>query len=386
MDSTIIHEENRCYTVSTDRKNLIKYHWHNGDIVELPHTIEAVSPFALANMRYIKTVILPVSLKSIGKGAFCECTSLQTIVFLNLEQKLIVGKSAFWKCYSLDQINLPRNTVSIPDGCFEDCRKLRSIIIPDGVQHIDNYPFKGCDQLTTIFIGKNVEHISQKAFDFASSLSTILVHKDNVRFSTFYGTLLSGQTLYRIPEAFNCNGNSPKNTNIILKDILYKCSSIYEGALRNTNIKYLLIPNNISRIGYEAFEGCKNLQEIHFQDQSKITYIGMRTFANCKNLKLIVIPAGVGIIGYKAFENCTSIRAIYLPASVWRIHIEAFSNCNNLKAIFFSHIKSGNRHIEKGTHLKLPNNSCKIIVPCEEKDYFESILSKNKEDIMLKKK
>lgn len=191
MDSIIIHEENLCYTISSDRKNLIKYNWLNGDTVELPHTIETIGPFAFANMKHIKTVILSTGLKSIGMGAFCECSSLQSIVFLNYEQKLIVGKSAFWKCYSLENINLPRNTVSIPDRCFEDCRKLQSIIIPDGVQCIGNYPFKGCNKLTTIFIGKDAEHISQKSFDLASSLSAILVHKDNSSFSTLYGILIS---------------------------------------------------------------------------------------------------------------------------------------------------------------------------------------------------
>lgn len=111
----------------------------------------------------------------------------------------------------------------------------------------------------------------------------------------------------------------------------------------------------------------------------------MRTFANCTNLKLIVIPVGVGIIGYKAFENCASIKAIYLPSSVWRIHMEAFSNCNALKMIFFSPVKRGNRHIEKGSRIILPNNNCKIIVPLEEKDFFEEVFAKNTENFLLEK-
>lgn len=384
-NSITINELHLCYTISPDGKELIKYHWHNGDIIELPASIESIGPFALTNMKHIKTVILPIGLNSIGKGAFCECSSLQSIVFLGSDHKLAIDKQAFWKCFSLENINLPQKTTVISDRCFEDCRNLQTLILPDGVKSIGDFAFKGCDRLTTIFIGNDTEHISKSAFDFACSLSAILVHKDNSHFSTYYGILIRGQNLFRIPEAFNCNSNSPKKLNNVLKEALSKCSSIDEGAFRNTNIKYSLIPNNINRIGYEAFEGCKNLQEIHFQNQSKITHIGMRTFANCTNLKLIVIPAGVGIIGYKAFENCTSIKAIYLPSSVWRIHMEAFSNCNALKMIFFSPVKRGYRHIEKGSQIILPNKNCKIIVPLEEKDFFEEVFAKNTENFLLKK-
>lgn len=78
-NSITINEFHLCYTISPDGKELIKYHWHNGDIIELPASIESVGPFALANMKHIKTVILPIGLNSIGKGAFCECSSLQSI-------------------------------------------------------------------------------------------------------------------------------------------------------------------------------------------------------------------------------------------------------------------------------------------------------------------
>lgn len=381
-DCIIIKDDDMCLSISTDRKSLVKCHWCNGEILKLPQTIENINPFAIANFKHITTVILPPTLKNIGRGAFCECTSLNTVLFQNHKQEISINKQAFWKCYSLENINLPSNIISIPESCFEDCKNLQQLILPKSLKSIEKYSFKGCKSLSTIFIEQNVEYISPNAFDFTESLTSISVHQNNSKFKSFYGILFEGNTIYRIPEAYNCSGMTTKKTNIVIAEALSKCSAIGEGAFRNTNIQYLYIPTNINSIFYRAFECCFHLKEIHFQDGVNIKYLGWETFANCIRLKLIIIPSSVGVIGHNAFVNCSDLQVVYIPASVWRIKNDAFEKCKKLRAIIFVPSKGKIRHLEKGSQWIKTDANCRILVPLSEIDYFKRVFSDNANKIL----
>lgn len=376
-DSIVIKDGGTCFSLSADLKSLVKCHRCDGEVLKLPETIENINPFAIANFKHITTVFLPATLKNIGKGAFCECSSLNTVLFQNNKQEVSINRQAFWKCYSLENINLPNNIISIPESCFEDCKNLQQLILPEGLKRIEKYSFKGCKKLSAIFIGQNVEYISPNAFDFTESLISILVHKDNSKFKSLYGILFEGDTIYRIPEAYDCIGTTAKQTNIIIAEVLNKCSAIGEGAFRNTNIQYLNIPRNINCIFYKAFECCFHLKEIHFQDGVNIKYLGWGTFANCISLKQVIIPNSVGIIGHNAFANCSDLQVVYIPASVWRIKNDAFEKCVNLRAIIFVPSKGKIRHLEEGSQWMSTGVNCRVLVPSSEIEYFKRIFSDN---------
>ncbi|GFI13452.1 hypothetical protein IMSAGC008_00985 [Muribaculaceae bacterium] len=144
-DCITIIENGMCLSISTDLKNLIKCHWCDGDILKLPHSIENIKPFACAYLKHISTVYLPNAIKCIGRGAFCECISLEAIIFPNSKQEICIGNQAFWKCYSLEQINLPLNLTSIPEMCFEDCHNLQQLILSKGLKRIEKYSFQICN-------------------------------------------------------------------------------------------------------------------------------------------------------------------------------------------------------------------------------------------------
>lgn len=376
-DELIIQERDRCYSVCSDRRILIKYHWHIGEDLTIPEGIEVIGAFALSNMTHITQVHIPQSILKIGRGAFCGCTSLKSVIFRSTSHLVTLDYQTFWKCYSLESINLPNNIETIPEGCFEDCRSIQQIILPNKLKQICKYSFKGCKNTQALFIGAEVDNISSNAFDEMKNLSSIIVHSDNPKFSSFYGILFENESIHRIPEAFNCMGDKVKEMNIVLKYAINKCNAFMEGAFRNTNIQYLYIPKTIRTISYKAFEGCVHLKEIHFQEGIQIGFIGWRTFGNCYNLKTIVLPHGVGIVGHNAFENCTSLKVVYLPSSVWRIKHDAFCACKNLRAIVFAKLKEHERHLEKTTHISLPNEDCKIIIPKDEKEYFQEVFKEN---------
>lgn len=98
----------------------------------------------------------------------------------------------------------------------------------------------------------------------------------------------------------------------------------------NTLIKNIILPKYTRSIGWDAFEGCIQLETI--QIPSKISYIGASAFNYCTSLKTITFEGNsLTHIDNWAFSDCP-IKSIYIPASVIQIGWGAFS-CPQLQEI-----------------------------------------------------
>ena len=85
---------------------------------------------------------------------------------------------------------------------------------------------------------------------------------------------------------------------------------IEDGVLMKYNGKDydVVVPDNVTSIGDEAFLGCHGLTSVTIPNS--VTSIGEEVFAGCHNLTSITIPSGVTIIGKKAFVGCTGLTNI----------------------------------------------------------------------------
>lgn len=96
-------------------------------------------------------------------------------------------------------------------------------------------------------------------------------------------------------------------------------------------LKYVSIPNSVTKIGDEAFFQCKNLTNVLLPDSIK--QIGREAFSLCSSLNKVTIPKGVTSIKYKAFYNCENLKSILMQEGITTIGREAFENCYNLTNI-----------------------------------------------------
>lgn len=96
-------------------------------------------------------------------------------------------------------------------------------------------------------------------------------------------------------------------------------------------LKQILLPNNVTRIGWGAFYGCSSLTSINIPNS--VTTIGASAFKSCPSLTNINIPNSVTTIGDEAFLFCTSLANINIPNSVTKIGIYAFRGCNSLTIV-----------------------------------------------------
>ena len=157
----------------------------------VPHGTTKIGSYAFASYDGLKSVIIPNTVKSVGRcafnhsgltkvivdsekidrAAFKDCQSLKTVTMGNNVTN--IGEDAFWGCESLTSIEIPNSVTSIGTGAFGCCESLTSVVIGNSVTSIGLSAFYKCSSLTSIEIPDSVESIGRSAFYGCSSLTSI---------------------------------------------------------------------------------------------------------------------------------------------------------------------------------------------------------------------
>ncbi len=104
--------------------------------------------------------------------------------------------------------------------------------------------------------------------------------------------------------------------------------------IKNT-LKHINIAAEVESIDKRAFEGCRSLESVRFEEGSQLKSIGKNAFNACRALKTIEIPASVEVIDECAFYECESLESISFAegSKLKSIDREAFADCYALKTI-----------------------------------------------------
>ena len=100
-----------------------------------------------------------------------------------------------------------------------------------------------------------------------------------------------------------------------------------------SNLKSVIIPSSVKRIGEYAFAGCTGLTTIAIPNST--TDIGKRAFIHCQNMKSISFGNSLQSIGSHAFYTCKSLTSLILPNSLKSIEYGIFENCSSLTSVVF---------------------------------------------------
>lgn len=112
----------------------------------------------------------------------------------------------------------------------------------------------------------------------------------------------------------------------------YTVTSIGSKCFEKQSLKGVVIPETVTSIGNNAFQGCKNLVSVTFKGAPSTITVGNNAFQNCGKLKSINLPAAKRI-GSLAFENCTSLEELVLEMGTEEIGDWCFRNCTSLKKL-----------------------------------------------------
>ena len=112
-------------------------------------------------------------------------------------------------------------------------------------------------------------------------------------------------------------------------------TKILANAVANiTTISNITIPESVTTIGNNAFEGTK-ISKITIP--SSVTSIGADAFDGCSNLTTVTFNANVKTFG-NWFEGLSKLTTINIPASVTTISNNAFNGCTSLTNVTFGNV------------------------------------------------
>jgi hypothetical protein len=119
-------------------------------------------------------------------------------------------------------------------------------------------------------------------------------------------------------------------------------NGLFKGA---ENLETVYLSNEITKIGDDAFNGCKSLKYFRYGGEkdttetfvlpSKLRSIGNSAFSGCSSAEFgdIVFNTNVNVIGSNAFRNCTKIESITVESENAVIKDNAFFNCINTEEL-----------------------------------------------------
>ncbi|MBO5800315.1 MAG: leucine-rich repeat protein [Paludibacteraceae bacterium] len=375
--------------------------------VVIPNLVTSIGDSTFMGCSNLQNVVIPNSVTSIGNKAFFGCSNLQNVVIPNSVTS--IGNKAFLGCSNLQNVVIPISVTSIGENAFFGCSNLQNVVIPKSVTSIGNRPFFGCYNLQSVTIeALTPPRIIRDFFWGVDSIPTIYVPADSVEkykaaegWKKFADKIqpiklsvsqeqefeftYEGQTLkYEVTAENEVSvGKLDKNlsgdliipSNVTLGEKKYKVTRIGDEAFYGCkNLQSVVIPNSVTSIGREAFSGCENLQSVMFEftykgqtlkyevtaenevsvkklddnplgdvvipskvtlgkKKYKVTRIGDEAFYNRDFLQNVVIPNSVTSIGEKAFLGCKNLQSVVIPNSVTSIGREAFLGCENLQSV-----------------------------------------------------
>ena len=237
---------------------------------------------------------------------------------------------------------------------FGECSSLTSVTIPSSVTSIENSSFYGCSSLTSLTIPSSVTNIDDNAFTRCSGLTSI--------------TVASGNTKYDSRD--NCNGIIETATNTLIRgckntSIPNSVTSIGKNAFDGcSGLTSITIPSSVTSIGKYAFRSCSGLTSITVTSSntkydsrdncnalietatntllfgcknttipSNVTSIGAQAFFGCSSMPSVTIPSSVTSIGSSAFEGCSGLMSVTIPSSVTSIENRSFFDCSSLTSV-----------------------------------------------------
>ncbi len=342
--------------------------------------------YAFAGCTSLTDVKLPESLTYINYYGFQGCTALKTITIPSgvkwfgatgtTKPTYSTNAYTFDGCTSLEEIILPENFEIIGAYVFRDCTSLKSVNWPAKLSIIGNYSFQNSGLEGELNIPKSVEKIGNSAFQ-----NTLITKVDIAGKLSFTGTsmfrdckLLTEATLNSSQATISSYMfQDCENLQSFTFPTSLSATGIGSGAFRNTALVSVTIPKNITSMGTSAtsdvytFADCRNLEEVKFEEGSKLEKMAGRVFMNCTKLDTIVLPSKLTLIGQYAFQN-TSLTEVTIPKTVTTIGSAPFAYCEKMTAI---NVEDGNTVFESRDGV-LYNKEKKSLVeyPAGKKDEY----------------
>ena len=316
-----------------------------------------------------------------GNSKLAERASgtIKIVLASDLEGATKLANSTFYKCDTLESLEIPSTVKLIAADSVRDCSSLVNVVMPDTIHTIYGSAFRNCTSLPYIKISSALTLLAGNVFNGCTNLkevdfsncTSVPTLEATTAFSSTHADLK-----IKVPNALYNSWKSATNwsslASKIVKDIVYSeglayleacdtcvgyevygigdctdtdivipptyngepvteiCYTAFEG---NEDITSVVIPDSVTTICDDAFSSCYNLTSVVIGNG--VEWIGWGAFWECYNLTSVVFGNSVKVIGNSSFESC-NLTSVEIPKSVTKIERYAFSCCGNLKRVDLS--------------------------------------------------
>lgn len=249
-----------------------------------------------------------------------------------------IAAAAFYMKESLTTVNLPASVKYIQSNCFRACSNLWSFSVEKGgLLYIGALAFGDSSYLRVLDLGDSLKTIDERAFFRCELLdnSAYSFDMDNGRIINSFipDTVTSIGT-----QAFEGTKLASENA-VGLEESgnLYYAGNWVVGYYSTETYKpsgTLRLRSGTVGIGNYAFYGLEGLQTLNGTDS--VRYVCNGAFYNCKRLANVSLNNNLQEINSRAFYGCSSLFSVDLPVSLKSIGSSAFYKCTTLSEIDLS--------------------------------------------------
>lgn len=265
-------------------------------VVKIPDdkNINTIGEEAFKENKYVETVIIPKTVRTIDKNAFVDCVNLKNVYFVQEEPLEIpdsglqsIMRYAFKGCINLQKIDLSNcKTITVDRSAFEGCANLSEIVKMENIGTMHSRAFYGCTSLESIDI-TGLHVAGSYVFGGCTSLKEVKTGY----FTAIGANMFNGCTSLE---------SITLNSKIVEANAFADCTN-----LKTVNFGMASGTDPVSStytIGARAFYNCASLNKVDFNGK-QVTEIGDMAFANCTSLVNFTIPAGLAHLGDRVFEG-----------------------------------------------------------------------------------
>ena len=327
------------------------------------YAVTSMADDAFADCNQLTSIVLPQTLRNLGKNAFLRCTNLTSCIIPDSTITEIPFE-AFWKA-GLIEFRVPEGVTYIEQRSFEQMPNLQRVqlansvqkvspwafyslqalqdpiyndslfvlmprsysgayTIPSSIKVICNDAFGGCTKITSLTIPEGVERIESQSLFFSSHGKVSKLH---IPASVEYiglNAICSGR-LSTLTVAEGNTHYASQNDVIYTKDM----KTLIFGADGQTYYNFTF-PSTVEHVAPYAFYVASVLYGTF--EMPNLKSIGECAFMQ-NDFESLSLPECLEEIGKKAFSQSFDLTSVTIPASVTSIGEEAFSYCRNLQKV-----------------------------------------------------
>ena len=216
-------------------------------------------------------------------------------------------------------ITLPQNTKHLARYAFAYCQNITGVTFPEGLESIGYWAFVDNQRLNNVEIPSSVTHIGASPFVNCPALTNLSIAEGNTHY------YMEGMMIYSAGSDTLISAHKSADS-VFLPSTL----RVVNGFGGNSNVRYVHVPDGVTTIGIEAFNG-SSLVSIDLP--SHLDFIDEYAFYYCQSLTRVGMPATLDSMGEGCFHSCNHLTSIDIPSGLRIIPEAAFFMCTSLSNI-----------------------------------------------------